>query len=159
MSLSEKQKRFIDFFVETGNATEAARKAGYKAKTESAMRSIGSENLAKLDVYIKERLSELEDARIAKADEVLKTLTRVLRREEKESTVVTCKTKRTYLDDTGRRVTEEKEEPVIVEIPTPIREVNKAAELLGKRYGLYTDKVSVNGAIPVVISGVGNLED
>jgi phage terminase small subunit len=35
----------------------------------------------------------------------------------------------------------------------------KAAELLGKRYGLYTDKMSMEGAIPVVISGVDALED
>jgi phage terminase small subunit len=35
----------------------------------------------------------------------------------------------------------------------------KAAELLGKRYGLYTDKQEVTGAVPVVITGEDELED
>lgn len=159
MKLTEKQKRFIDYFVETGNKAEAARRAGYKAKTEAAMRAIGAENFAKLNTFIQERLSELESDRIAKADEVLKTLTRVLRREEKDTVVVTCKTKRVYTDEKGKRITEEKEEPVTVEIPTQVKDVNRAAELLGKRYSLYTDKVDVSAAIPVVISGEDELED
>ena len=141
--LSERQKRFVDFFIETGNETEAARRAGYSAKTA---RQIGSENLTKLDIHIKARLSEKEKSRIASQDEVLETLTRVLRREEKETVVMMRKrTMRTTVKGQSKTVTIE--EPVLVEIPTKICDLNKAAELLGKRYGLYTDKIDLAGPI------------
>lgn len=140
MKLTEKQKRFIDFYIETGNQTEAARRAGYKQPQVQ-----GAQNLEKLRKPIDMRLAELEDKRIAKADEVLKTLTRVLRREEKDTVVVTCKQHRSYYDDAGKKVTEDVESPVTVEIPTQVRDLNKAAELLAKRYGLLTDNVKLEG--------------
>lgn len=102
-------------------------------------------------------MAELEDARIAKADEVLKTLTRVLRREEKETVVVTCKQHRSFYDENGKKVTEDVEAPVTVEIPTQVRDLNKAAELLAKRYGLLTDNVNLSGEGVVQI--VDNIPD
>lgn len=111
--LTEKQKRFIDYYVETGNATEAARRAGYKAKTEKAMQNIGSENLGKLGEFIQERLKPEEDKRIADANEVLEYLTKVMRGELKD----------TFNFDAS------------------LKDRNKAAELLGKRHRLFIDKV------------------
>ena len=63
-SLTEKQKRFADYYIETGNMTEAAIKAGYSKKTA---RVIGQENLLKPAIknYINERLKELEEKRVA----------------------------------------------------------------------------------------------
>ena len=81
-NLTLKQQKFIDFYIEKGNATEAAELAGYSKKTS---KQIGSENLSKLDDYIKVRLQQLEDKRIATADEVLKYFTSVMRGEEKDS--------------------------------------------------------------------------
>ncbi|MFR8116891.1 MAG: terminase small subunit [Clostridia bacterium] len=81
-NLTVKQQKFIDFYIEKGNATEAAELAGYSKKTA---KQIGSENLSKLDDYIKVRLKQLEDKRIATADEVLKYFTSVMRGEEKDS--------------------------------------------------------------------------
>lgn len=104
--LSEKQKRFIDYYVETGNATEAARKAGYKQAHVQ-----GSQNLEKLSEYIKERMKELENERIATADEVLTYLTKVMRDEGLET-----------------------------------KDRTKAAELLGKRHALFTEKKEITGA-------------
>ena len=158
MCLSEKQKRFCDHYIETGNATEAARLAGYSKKYANT-------NAAKLlhnttvKEYIDKRLQEMASERIADATEVLETLTRVMRRTEKETIVVTCKTRINDYDENGKKRITEKEEPVLVEVPTKISDVNKAAELLGKRYGLYTDKINVEGALPVVISGGDALED
>lgn len=150
--LTEKQKRFIDFYVETGNQTEAARKAGYKQPQVQ-----GAQNLEKLREPIQARLTKLEDSRIAKADEVLKTLTRVLRREEKETVVVTCKQHQSLYDDNGKKVTKDIESPVTVEIPTQVRDVNKAAELLAKRYGLLTDNVNVSGeGVVQIVDNVPN---
>ncbi|MBM7631746.1 terminase small subunit [Geomicrobium sediminis] len=64
MKMTEKQRRFADYYIESGNATEAAIKAGYSKKTA---RSVGSENLTKPDisVYIENRLEELASERIA----------------------------------------------------------------------------------------------
>lgn len=83
--LTERQKRFIDFYIETGNATEAARKAGYKKPNPQ-----GSENLAKpsIKAAIDARLKEIEDARVADAREVMRFLTSALRGEIKEEVVV-----------------------------------------------------------------------
>lgn len=81
-NLTLKQQKFIDFYIEKGNATEAAELAGYKGKN---LNRIGSENLSKLDKYIKVRLQQLEEKRIATADEVLRYFTSVMRGEEKDS--------------------------------------------------------------------------
>ena len=78
--LTEKQKRFIDYYVETGNATEAARRTGYKQPQVQ-----GSQNLEKLRDFIDERLKPDEDKRIADANEVLQYLTAVMRGEVKDT--------------------------------------------------------------------------
>ena len=77
-SLTEMQKRFIDYYVETANATEACKMAGYKGKN---LNRIGSQNLSKLDKFIKVKLQEKENQRIASQDEVLQYLTKVMRGE------------------------------------------------------------------------------
>ena len=80
MKLNRRQKAFADFYLECGNATEAARKAGYSEKT---CRSIGAENLTKPDIsaYIAERMQPIEKDRIASADEVLAFFSSVMRGE------------------------------------------------------------------------------
>lgn len=80
--LTEKQKRFIDYYIKTSNATESARQAGYKGNN---LNRVASENLSKLDKYIQERLRQLEDDRIASAKEVLQYFTTIMR-DKKEDT-------------------------------------------------------------------------
>lgn len=80
--LTERQKRFIDYYIETGNATQSALKAGYSKKTA---KDIGCQNLAKLSKYIQEKANAKQDERIASQDEVLRYLTAVMRGEEKDS--------------------------------------------------------------------------
>ena len=128
MKLTPKQKAFAEYYIETGNATESARKAGYKGKN---LNRIASENLSKLDIknYIAEKMKELEDQRIAKADEVLKYLTRVIRGEETEQVVVT--------ENIGDFMSEAR----VVNKELSAKDKIKAAELLGKRYRLFVDKV------------------
>lgn len=79
--LTEKQKRFIDYYIETANATESAKRAGYSEKTA---KNIGAENLTKLNFFIQKKLEEKEEDRIASQDEVLEYLTRVMRGKEKD---------------------------------------------------------------------------
>ena len=79
--LTEKQKRFIDYYIETANATESAKRAGYSEKTA---KNIGAENLTKLNFFIQKKLEEKESNRIASQDEVLEYLTKVMRGELKD---------------------------------------------------------------------------
>lgn len=70
MPLTDKQSAFVSHYLASWNATQAAIRAGYSAKTA---RSIGAENLTKPDIQaaIQARLSELKMG----ADEVLSRLT------------------------------------------------------------------------------------
>ena len=142
--MTDKQRLFCDEYLIDLNATQAAIRAGYSEKTAY---SIGDENLKKpeLQEYIQKRLAEKEDALIAKQDEVLKYLTATMRREKPENIVVTCKQHKSWYDDKGKKQIEDKEEPIAVEIPTKVSDANKAAELLGKYYTLFTDKLNVDG--------------
>nr|DAI34463.1 MAG TPA: Terminase small subunit [Caudoviricetes sp.] len=81
--LTPKQKAFADYFLQSGNVTEAARKAGYSEKTAAV---IGNENLKKPNVsaYIAERQKQIDDSRIADAAEVQRFYSAVLRGEVKD---------------------------------------------------------------------------
>ena len=81
--LTIKQKAFCDYYIECGNATEAAKRAGY---SERIANRIASENLSKpvISQYIHYRLDKIEDARVAKGDEVLKFFSSVMRGEVKD---------------------------------------------------------------------------
>ena len=123
------------------------------------------ENLKKPEIkkYIEEQLEKISSEKIADATEVMKYLTSVMRREKTENIVVTLtKEKTKYVKDengTPRKQTVKEEVAQIVEIPSKLTDANKAAELIGKRYGIFTEKMNVTGAIPVVISGDDELED
>ncbi|MGY5437659.1 terminase small subunit [Lactiplantibacillus argentoratensis] len=85
--LTPKQQRFADEYIKSGNAADAARKAGYSKRSA---RSVGQENLTKPDIkkYIDEQMAEIESSKIADAKEVMEFYTRVLRGEELETVVV-----------------------------------------------------------------------
>ncbi len=146
MNLTPKQKAFAEYYIELGNATEAAVKAGYNKKTA---RQIGCENLTKLDIknYIDEKMKELETKRIAKADEVLQYLTKVMRGEETEQVVVT--------ENIGDFMSEAK----IIDKELSAKDRIKAAELLGKRYRLFIDKIEADVNQTVIFEDENGLED
>lgn len=79
--ISVKQQKFIEAYIELGNATEAAKCAGYKCRSAHAYESLGAENVRKLEPFINERMKELKQARIADLNEVLEFLSSVLRGE------------------------------------------------------------------------------
>nr|DAS92097.1 MAG TPA: Terminase small subunit [Caudoviricetes sp.] len=146
MKLTEKQKRFADYYIETGNGTESARRAGYKGKN---LNNVASENLAKVGVksYIDEKLKIMQDERTASAKEVLEFLTKSMRGELDEEIVV--------VEGTGDGTSEARK----IKKQIGLRERIKSAELLGKRYRLFTDKVEVEGVVPVMIVGESELEE
>lgn len=125
-----KQQRFADEYIITGNATQSAIKAGYSKKTA---RAIANENLMKpyIKEYIDERLAKLESEKIATQEEVLQYLTSVMRGEKTEPLLV--------LDGEGTQ-------KVIEAVPN-VQSRTRAAELLGKRYGTFTDRVDVSAQI------------
>ena len=72
--LTLKQQRFADEYIISGNAYEAAVKAGY---SPNYAKSSSSKLIEKVGIssYIDERLAELSEKSIAKQDEVLQYLT------------------------------------------------------------------------------------
>lgn len=128
MKLTPKQKAFADYYIQLGNATEAAIKAGYSKRTS---KETGYENLTKPHIksYIDKRLEEIESERIADAKEVMEYLTSAMRGEITEEVVVT--------ENIGDFMSEAK----TMRKEIGAKERNKAAELLGKRYRLFTDKI------------------
>lgn len=133
--LTAKQQVFCDEYLISLNATQAAIKAGY---SERSARVIGLENLTKpaLKKYIDERMNEEREKRIASREEILQYLTGVVRGEERGTTLV-------GVGMGAQEVTQEK--------PT-ISERTKAAELLGKRYGLFVDKQQIEHSGSVVFT-------
>lgn len=127
MVLTEKQKRFCEYYVEEPNATQAAIKAGYSEKTA---RIIGAENLTKPNIceYIDSLLEQSRSQRIATAQEVMEYLTTVMRGESEAEIVVVEGVGKGY--SKGRTMKKKPDE----------KERTRAAELLGKRFGLWTEK-------------------
>lgn len=126
--MTAKQKLFCDEYLIDLNATQAAIRAGYSKKTANR---IATENLSKpvIKEYIAARMAEKEKTLIADQDEVLKYLTSVMRGESQSEVVV--------VEGCGFGNSEAR---TIQKAPDE-KEKLKAAELLGKRYGIYTDKV------------------
>lgn len=126
--MTAKQQRFCDECLIDLNATQAAIRAGYSTRTAQQM---GAENLSKPVVkeYIAARMAEKESELIADQDEVLKYLTSVMRGQSRSKVVV--------VENVGDFTSQARE----MEKAPDEKERLKAAELLGKRYGLYTDKV------------------
>ena len=149
MKLTEKQKIFADEYLVDLNATRAYRIAYPRVKSDNVAAVNGTRLLrnAKVKEYIDERLKQLEDKRIAKADEVLQYLTSVMRNEVKEEVVVVeskgdgCSSARTIKKDMSAK------------------DRNKAAELLGKRYRLFTDRIEADVNQTVIFEGEDELED
>ena len=131
--MNARQKKFCDEYLIDCNATQAAIRAGYSPKTA---KQIGQENLTKpnLKAYIDEQLEILHNQKTADAQEVLEYLTSVMRGEHTEQT----------LQLIGDGVQQ------IANIDVSARERLKAAELIGKRYGMFKDNVNVD-LEPVVI--------
>lgn len=138
MALNDRQKIFADEYIKLGNAYQAALNAGYKKSSAiDASKWINPELLKnpnererkkykpEIREFIDKRMAEKEADLIASQDEVLKYLTSVLRGKSQSSVLA-----RNFGGGED-----------VIEKPPDEKERLKAAELLGKRYGLYTEKV------------------
>lgn len=132
--LTLKQKRFADEYIITGNIEQSAISAGYsknyaRAQAHKLLANVGIKN------YIDERLKILDSEKIADQKEVLQYLSAVMRGEHKEKTLIS-------IGELGQE---------IVDIDVGAKDRLKAAELLGRRYKLFTDKVEVDANIETVV--------
>lgn len=146
MKLTIKQQRFADEYIISGNATEAAIKAGYAKR---AAYQQGAENLKKPHIreYIGERLDAINSDKIASQEEVLKYLTSVMRGESEAHEIVI------EGEEVGVSTAR------IMGKPPSEKERIRAAELLGKRYGAFTDKIEVGADLELNVKvdyGDGN---
>lgn len=139
MALTEKQKRFCDEYLIDLNATQAAIRAGYSKKTANRT---GPENLSKpvIKAYIDAKMAEKDAELIAAQDEVMRHLTAAMRGEITEEVVV--------VEGTGEGCSDAR----IVDKQISARDRLKAAELLGKRYQLFTDKIDMDTDIDINIT-------
>ena len=124
--MTEKQKRFCDEYLIDLNATQAAIRAGY-SKTRASEQAYQLLRKTTVQKYLSERMSEKESELIATQDEVLKYLTSVIRGRSKSSVLAR--------DEIGAER--------VIEKPPDEKERLKAAELLGKRYGLLKEAVAL----------------
>lgn len=117
--LNSRQRKFVDLYLELGNAAEAAERAGFKRSyAQGAMRQPA------VKAYMEERLAQAREKNIASADEVLMYLTEVMRG---------------GLDG---------------EKPSSTPRM-KAAELLGKRLGVFNEVSNLlKGKTPVVVDDI-----
>ena len=132
--MTEKQKKFANEYLIDLNATRAYRVAYPNVKNDSVARANGSRLLANANVkkFVDEQLKKIEDKSVADATEVMKYLTAVMRNELTEEVVV--------VEGEGDGCSSAK----IVKKDISAKDRNKAAELLGKRYRLFVDKVEQN---------------
>lgn len=121
-TLTTKHQKFADEYLISGNATDAALKAGYSPKTAYSQ---GQRLLKHVEVkaYIAEQLDKLHSAKTADAQEVIETLTAIMRGEVTEEVPLLC----------GEGCQE------LADKNTAVKDRLKAAELLGKRYRLFDD--------------------
>lgn len=140
--LSIKQKRFADEYIISGNAYQSAIEAGYsekyaKADSHKLLEKTGIKS------YIAERMAEIDKEKIASQEEVLQYLTSVMRGEVTEPLTV--------LDGDGYQR--------VIDASPSVATRNKAAELLGKRYRIFTEKQEVEVTGQVIFNGEAEIED
>lgn len=136
--LTEKQKRFCEEYLIDLNATQAAIRAGYSEKTAY---TIGQKLTKKNEVkaYIDEMIESIRNERTANAQEVVEYLTSVMRGESESEEIV--------LKGVGKG----SQKIERVQKKPSEKDKLKAAELLGKRFGMFKENVNVSGTVPVVI--------
>lgn len=163
--LTRKQARFVEEYMVDLNGTQAAIRAGYlpRAANEQASKMLAKGNVrARVD----EALAERSRRTGITADRVLRELARVAFANAGDLVnLQTAEVRPTTVADDTAAISSVR----IKQVPTPegmgvereirLADKNRALELLGKHLGMFADKVKFEGALPVVITGDGKLED
>lgn len=163
--MTKKQKRFVEEYLIDLNATQAAIRAGYSPDTAQQM---GSENLSKpviknaIDKGIAERsrrtginqdrvIQEIAKLAFLNPIDVIDMDEATIKGEaNRDDTACIASVKVKVIPGEDGNITER-------EVKT--YDKLKALELLGKHLGMFTDKLKMEGNVPVVIMGDDQLED
>lgn len=140
--MTEKQKKFADEYLIDLNATRAYRAAYPAVKKDTVAAQAGSRLLRNVNVkgYIDEQLEKIHNQKTADAQEVMEYLTSVMRGESLAEEIV--------VEGLGEGVSEARR---MQKAPSE-KDKLKAAELLGKRFGLYTDKIDMDADLDLRIT-------
>ncbi|MEF9917692.1 MAG: terminase small subunit [Eubacterium sp.] len=145
--LTPKQEKFCLEYVKTGFTGQAYINAGYKAKTKVVAEANGRRLLEK--EYIQKRIekimNKIQNEDIADAKEVLRYLTKGIRMELEEEVIV--------IENIGSGLSKAR----VTKKQIALKESIRCAELLGKRYSLFTDKVDVSGSLETEKSKLDDL--
>ena len=147
--MTEKQKKFADEYLSDLNATRAYKAAYPSIKNDKSAAAASARLLRNINIqnYVETCLAKISSMKIADAREVMEYLTSVLRGQSQAEVIA--------VEGTGegrssaRTMTKRPDE----------KEKLKAAELIGKRYKMFTDNVTLEGVVPVVFSGENELKD
>ena len=145
--MNARQKLFVEEYLKDLNATQAAIRAGYSERTAYSQ---GQRLLKNVEIKnaIKEVRERIQNENIATIKDIEEFLSMSMNGEIDEEVVVTVGTGEGY------------SEAVKVRKEISTRDRLKAADLLGKRYGLYTDKVDMTQALTIVFEDdYGDSED
>lgn len=147
--MTEKQKRFCDEYIKDLNGSRAYKAAYPNVKKDMVAASAATRLLKNVKVkkYIEDHLELIHIQNTAEAAEVLEYLTAVIRGKTQSEIVV--------VEFISKGVSKARK---IMKAPDE-KEKLKAAELIGKYYGLYTDKVDLSGSAPVIIYGEDDITD
>lgn len=139
MTMTDKQQKFADEYLIDLNGTRAYKAAYPNVKKDSSARANASKLLTNTNIktYIDEQLEIMKNERTADAQEVLEFLASVMRGEVTEKTLI-------GLGEGAQGITE---------IDIGAKDRIKAAELIGKRHALFTDKVDLNSGDIVIKVG------
>lgn len=145
--MTEKQKIFCDEYLKDLNATRAYKVAYPNVKKDEVAKASGSRLLTNVNLksYIETQLEALHNERTADVQEIMEYLTSVLRGESTGEEIVT-----EFMGDgmsEARAITKHPSE----------KDKLKAAELLGKRFGMFKEKVEVNGSLKAETSKLDDL--
>ena len=132
--LTERQRRFCEEYLIDGNASQAAIRAGYSKRSATVVSTTLMKN-PQVQAYLKKLLDELHSAKVADAQEVLEYLTSVMRGEQSEQTLQ-------LIGDGMQDITS---------IDVAAKDRLRAAELLGKRYGIFKENVGVTMDAVVIV--------
>lgn len=148
MKLTGKQEKFCLEYAASGNATQAYKAAGYKAKSDS-IAGVESHKLLKnpkIQGRLEELAAEMADAKIANAREIQETLTAILRGQEREEMVV--------VEGWGDGVSQATR---VAKAPN-LKDRIKAGEVLAKMQGAFDNSFKLEMTVPI-FGGEADLED
>lgn len=155
--MTKKQKRFVEEYLMDLNATQAAIRAGY---SPDSARDIGCENLTKPNIKaaIDRAMAERSRRTGINQDRVIQEIAKLAFLNPVDVIDMDEATVRgeAHRDDTACIASVKvknipTDDGAITEREVKTYDKLKALELLGKHLGMFTDRVKVDGGVPVVL--------